>query len=75
MKTNRTIYDTAFKVKAVELSNERSNITKLARELGIHKKNRLIYESIFNFKGCILEYCRFYNLLSCKVYFDLVGMI
>jgi transposase len=35
MKTNRKIYDTAFKVKAVELSNEKSNITELARELGI----------------------------------------
>jgi transposase len=35
MKTIRKIYDTAFKVKAVELSNERSNITELARELGI----------------------------------------
>lgn len=31
----RKIYDTAFKTKAVELSNERSNITELARELGI----------------------------------------
>lgn len=29
------IYDSAFKIKAVELSNERSNITELARELGI----------------------------------------
>ena len=35
MKTIRKIYDSAFKLKAVELSNERSNITELARELGI----------------------------------------
>jgi len=35
MKTIRKIYDTAFKTKAVELSNERSNITELSRELGI----------------------------------------
>jgi transposase len=35
MKTMRKTYDTAFKTKAVELSNERSNITELARELGI----------------------------------------
>ena len=35
MKTIRKIYDTAFKTKAVELSNERSNITELAREQGI----------------------------------------
>jgi transposase len=35
MKTIRKIYDTAFKTKAVELSNERSNITELATELGI----------------------------------------
>lgn len=35
MIQERKIYDTAFKVKAVELSNERSNITELARELGI----------------------------------------
>jgi len=31
----RKTYDTSFKTKAVELSNERSNITELARELGI----------------------------------------
>jgi transposase len=35
MKQARKIYDAAFKIKAVELSNERSNITELARELGI----------------------------------------
>jgi transposase len=35
MKTMRKTYDTSFKTKAVELSNERSNITELARELGI----------------------------------------
>ena len=35
MKTIRKMYDTTFKTKAVELSNERSNITALARELGI----------------------------------------
>ncbi|WP_395045165.1 transposase [Flavobacterium sp.] len=35
MKTIRKIYSTSFKLKAVELSNEQSNITELARELGI----------------------------------------
>jgi transposase len=35
MKQERKIYDPAFKIKAVELSNERNNITELARELGI----------------------------------------
>ena len=35
MKTIRKTYDTAFKFKAVKLSNERFNITELARELGI----------------------------------------
>ena len=35
MTRERKIYDSAFKIKAVELSNERSNITELARELGI----------------------------------------
>ena len=35
MTRERKIYDPAFKLKAVELSNERSNITELARELGI----------------------------------------
>ncbi len=35
MKHKRKIYDTAFKTKAVELSNERANISELARELGI----------------------------------------
>ena len=35
MKQERKIYNSAFKRKAVELRNERSNITELARELGI----------------------------------------
>lgn len=35
MKQSRKIYDTVFKRKAVELSQERSNISELARELGI----------------------------------------
>ena len=42
MKRERKIYDPAFKSKAVELSNERSNISKLARELGI--KVTLLYK-------------------------------
>lgn len=35
MKQTRKVYDQAFKSKAVQLSNERSNISELARELGI----------------------------------------
>ena len=35
MKTARKIYDSAFKLKAVELSNERSNLTELVREFRI----------------------------------------
>ena len=35
MTKKRKIYDAAFKIKVVELSNERSNITELSRELGI----------------------------------------
>lgn len=35
MKRERKIYEPAFKIKALELSNERSNITELSRELGI----------------------------------------
>lgn len=35
MKQEIKIYDPAFKIKAVALSNERNNITELARELGI----------------------------------------
>lgn len=35
MKRERKIYDPAFKTKAVELSNEKANISELARELGI----------------------------------------
>ncbi len=35
MAKEKIIYDAAFKIKAVELSNEPSNITELARELGI----------------------------------------
>lgn len=35
MTRERKIYDASFKIKAVELSNERSNITELAIELGM----------------------------------------
>ena len=35
MKGERKIYDPAFKTKAVELSKERTNVSELARELGI----------------------------------------
>lgn len=35
MKKERKIYDRAFKMHAVTLSNERSNVSELARELGI----------------------------------------
>ena len=42
MKRERKIYDPAFKTKAVQLSNERDNISELARELGI--KVTLLYK-------------------------------
>ena len=42
MKRERKIYDPALTSKAVELSNERSNISELARELGI--KVTLLYK-------------------------------
>ncbi len=35
MKRERKIYDSAFKTKAVQLSNDRTNISELAGELGI----------------------------------------
>lgn len=35
MKQTRKIYDRAFKEKAVELSLRRTNVSELARELGI----------------------------------------
>lgn len=35
MKRERKIYDPAFKTKAVQLSKERTNVSELARELGI----------------------------------------
>jgi transposase len=35
MKKNRKIYDRVFKEKAVQLSYERTNISELARELGV----------------------------------------
>ncbi|KQR94228.1 transposase [Chryseobacterium sp. Leaf180] len=35
MKRERKIYDPAFKTQAVQLSKERTNISELARELGI----------------------------------------
>lgn len=41
MKKGRKLYDSAFKSKAVALSNERANISELARELGI--KVTLLY--------------------------------
>lgn len=42
MKQERKIYDAAFKRKAVELSNQRSNLSEFARELGI--KVSLLYK-------------------------------
>lgn len=42
MKQGRKIYDPAFKIKAVELSNNRSNLSEVARELGI--KVSLLYK-------------------------------
>jgi len=42
MKQERKIYDAAFKIRAVELSNDRSNLSELARELGI--KVSLLYK-------------------------------
>ncbi len=35
MKQERRIYDSEFKIKAVQLSEERNNLSELARELGI----------------------------------------
>lgn len=35
MKEARRIYDSAFKIKAVQLSNKRANVSELAREQGI----------------------------------------
>ena len=35
MKQKRKIYDKAFKEKAVQLSYDRTNISELARELGV----------------------------------------
>lgn len=35
MKQGRKIYDAAFNLRALELSNDRSNLSELARELGI----------------------------------------
>ena len=55
MTKERKIYDAAFKIKAVELSNERSNITELARELGIRVsmlyKWRKDYDKFGSFPG------------------------
>lgn len=42
MKRERKIYDPAFKTKAVQLSNERTNVSELAREPGI--KVTLLYK-------------------------------
>ncbi|WP_413998050.1 hypothetical protein ACMDB5_09650 [Flavobacterium sp. W1B] len=42
MDRERKIYNPAFKIKAVELSNERTNISELSEELGI--KVTLLYK-------------------------------
>ena len=42
MKRERKIYDSAFKTKAVQLSNERTNVSELARQLGV--KVTLLYK-------------------------------
>ncbi|OBW41954.1 hypothetical protein AB670_01769 [Chryseobacterium sp. MOF25P] len=35
MKRDQKIYDPAFKTKAIQLSNEQTNISELARKQGI----------------------------------------
>lgn len=42
MKQERKTYNPSFKIKAVALSNERSNLSELARELDI--KVSLLYK-------------------------------
>ena len=42
MNGQKNYYDSSFKLQAVELSYERSNISELARELGI--KASLLYK-------------------------------
>ena len=42
MKQGRKIYEASFKIRVVELSNDRSNLSELARELGI--KVSLLYK-------------------------------
>lgn len=42
MKQERKIYDPAFKIKAVKLSNNRNNLSEVARELSI--KVSLLYK-------------------------------
>ncbi|HLV50897.1 MAG TPA: transposase [Flavobacterium sp.] len=48
MKKGRKIYDPAFKSKAVALSNERANISELARELGIKIKVKSGYIFLYS---------------------------
>src|SRR5690606_2920266 len=42
MKQGRKIYDTSLKIRAEEISNDRSTLSELARELGI--KVTLLYK-------------------------------
>lgn len=42
MEQEQKTYDTVFKTKTIELSNQRSNLPELARELGI--KVSLLYK-------------------------------
>ena len=69
MKRERKIYDAAFKTKAVQLSNERANISELARELGLKPtllyKWRKEYEEFL--ERCVYNYCIFYNLTNSQL--------
>ena len=42
MTRERKIYDAGFKIKTVEINNERSNITEVARELYIRVSMHII---------------------------------
>jgi len=65
MKQQRKMYDSVFKQKAVELSQERSNISELARELGI--RVTLLYKCCIEKKMFIITHVWLRELFTFKL--------
>ena len=64
MERQRRIYSLDFKLKAIELSNERGSLVSVANELNVSTDNIKRWKKEFN-KGKLTNKSVPYNLLPC----------